>query len=103
MPYQVRWRLVGRSERALDHGHIWEAYERYGDAVGAVNEFLRPYPSVRHCGEEGYWLARRSEDADLAVWVWIERQDQLECCAREVAIPPAPFRGSLWGAGSKIE
>ena len=75
MPYQVRWQLVGRSERLLDSGHISEAYDGYGDAAGAINEFLRPYPEVQRCAEGDYWLARRSADADLAVWVWIERQD----------------------------
>ena len=78
MPYQVRWQLVGRSERPLDSGHITEAFEGYGDAAGAINEFLRPYPEVQHCTDEGYWLARRSQDADLAVWVWIERHDDPE-------------------------
>ena len=67
MPYQVRWQLVGRSERPLDSGHITEAFEGYGDAARAINEFLRPYPEVQHCADEGYWLARRSQDADLAV------------------------------------
>ena len=75
MPYQVRWQLVGRSERPLDRGLITEAYEGYGDAVGAIDEFLRPYPEVKRCAGEDYWLARRSADADLAVWVWIERHD----------------------------
>ena len=78
MPYQVRWQLVGRSERPIDHGDTSEAYEGYGEAVGAINEFLRPYPEVKHCHEEGYWLARRSQDADLAVWVWIERHENPE-------------------------
>ena len=66
MPYQVRWQLVGRSERQLDSGHISEAYDGYGDAAGAINEFLRPYLDVQRCAEEDYWLARRSADADLA-------------------------------------
>ena len=85
MPYQVRWQLVGRAERPLDRGLISDAYEGYGDAVEAINEFLRPYPEVRHCTEEGYWLARRSQDADIAVWVWIERHDHPEDCTPEVA------------------
>jgi hypothetical protein len=78
MPYQVRWQLVGRSERRLDSGRISEAYDGYGDAAGAINEFLRPYLEVQRCAGEDYWLARRSADADLAVWVWIERRDSLE-------------------------
>jgi hypothetical protein len=57
--------------------------------MGAINEFLRPYPEVKHCDEEGYWLARRSADADLAVWVWIEQQDHLEDFTPEVATPLA--------------
>jgi hypothetical protein len=83
MPYQVRWQLVGRSERPLDRGRISEDYDQYGDAVGAINEFLRPYSEVRHSNEEGYWRARRSQDADLAVWVWIERLH--DTCASESA------------------
>ena len=78
MPYHIRWQLVGRSERPLDSGHISEAYDGYGDAAGAIGEFLRSYPEVQRCAEEDYWLARRSADADLAVWVWIERQDSPE-------------------------
>jgi hypothetical protein len=57
--------------------------------MGAINEFLRPYAEVKHCDEEGYWLARRSEDADLAVWVWIEQHDHPEECTPEVATPLA--------------
>ncbi len=96
MPYQVRWQLVGRSERPLDQGHIREAYDGYGDAVRAINEFLRPYAEVKHCDEEGYWLAGRSADADLAVWVWIEQHDHPEDPTPEVAtslalsLAPAP-------------
>lgn len=78
MPYQVRWQLVGRSERPLDSGHIRETCDHYGDAAEAINEFLRSYPEVQRCDEEGYWLARRSEDADLAVRVWIERYGDLD-------------------------
>jgi hypothetical protein len=93
MPYQVRWQLVGRSERPLDSGHVQEACERYGDAAEAINEFLRPYPEVKHCSEEGYWLARRSEDADLAVWVWIERYGDLDAGLVRCADAPASGQG----------
>jgi hypothetical protein len=41
--------------------------------VATVVEFLRLYPEVCHCPAESYWLTHRSRDADLAVWVWIER------------------------------
>jgi len=34
---------------------------------------LRVYPEVWRIEEEGYWLARRSAGADLAMWVWMER------------------------------
>jgi hypothetical protein len=73
MAYQVRWQLVGRSGQPLDYGCLGEGFCAYGDAVAAVIEFLRLYPEVCHCPAESYWLARRSRDADLAVWVWIER------------------------------
>jgi hypothetical protein len=73
MAYQVRWQLVGRSGQPLDNGGLGEGLWAYGDAVAAVVEFLRLYPEVCHCPAESYWLARRSMDADLSVWVWIER------------------------------
>ena len=73
MAYRVRWQLVGRSGQPLDHGCLGEGLCTYGDAVAAVAEFLRPYPDVCRCPAESYWLARRSRDADLAVWVWIEQ------------------------------
>ncbi len=72
MAYNVQWQLVGRSGHPLDGGCLGEGLYDYGDAVAAVQEFLRPYPVVSRCGEEGYWKARRSSDADLGVWVWIE-------------------------------
>jgi hypothetical protein len=75
MPYQVRWQLVGQSRQPLDNGCLGEGFCAYGEAVATVVEFMRPYPEVCHCSAESYWLARRSVDADLAVWVWIEQQD----------------------------
>jgi hypothetical protein len=75
MAYLVRWQLVGRYGRWLDAGNIGESFRDYGDAVMAISEFLRPYSEVCHCQEEGYWLGRRSADADLAVWIWVERPD----------------------------
>lgn len=72
MAYRVRWQLVGRSGQPLDNGCLGEGLCAYGDAVAAVAEFLRPYPEVSRCSAESYWLARRSQDADLVVWVWIE-------------------------------
>jgi hypothetical protein len=76
MAYLVRWQLVGRSGRPLDGGCIREFFPHYGDAVTAISDFLRPYPEVCRCGDEGYWQARRSADADLAVWVWVEWADK---------------------------
>ena len=73
MAYQIRWQLVGRSGQPLDNGCLGEGLCTYGNAVADVIEFLRLYPEVCHCPAESYWLARRSMDADLAVWVWIER------------------------------
>jgi hypothetical protein len=75
MDYRVRWKLVGRNGRRLDEGGIGETFRGYAEAAVAINELLRTYPEVRHVAHEGYWLARRSADADLAVWVWIERAD----------------------------
>jgi hypothetical protein len=78
MAYRVRWQLVGRSGQPLDTGCIGEDFCGYGDAVATVVEFLRLYPEVSRGPAESYWLARRSMDADLAVWVWIERNETAE-------------------------
>jgi hypothetical protein len=75
MAYRVRWQLVGRSGQPLDGGCIGEGLCAYGDALAAVVEFLRLYPEVSRCPTESSWRARRSSDADLAVWIWIERRD----------------------------
>jgi hypothetical protein len=78
MAYHVRWQLVRRSGQPLDSGCMGEGFCGYGDAVAAVAEFLRPYSEVSRCPTESYWLARRSHEADLAVWVWIERDETAE-------------------------
>ncbi len=78
MVYRVRWQLVGRSGQPLDSGCIGESICAYGDAAAAVAEFLRPYSEVTRCSTESYWLARRSREADLAVWLWIERHETEE-------------------------
>ena len=75
MAYRVRWQLVGRSGQPLDSGCMGEGFCAYGDAVSAVVEFLRPYPEVSRCPTESFSLARRSVDADVAVWVWVERHE----------------------------
>jgi hypothetical protein len=72
MTFRVQWQLVGRLGQPLDGGCVSEGFCSYGEAVAAVVEFLRPYPEVSHCRAEDYWLARRSCDADLAVWIWVE-------------------------------
>jgi hypothetical protein len=72
MPYRIRWQLVGRSGQLLDSGCLAEGVHEEVDAVVAVAEFLRRYPSVSHCYGEGYWVARGSKDADLVVWIWVE-------------------------------
>ena len=64
--------MLGSPGQPLDGGCVGEDFRAYGDAVAAVVEFLRPYPEVSRCSAESYWLARRSRDADLAVWVWVE-------------------------------
>jgi hypothetical protein len=78
MAYRVRWQLVGRSGQPLDSGYLGEGFCAYGDAMASVVEFLRPYPEVCRCPTESYWLARRSREADLAAWVWIERDETEE-------------------------
>ncbi|QRM33527.1 hypothetical protein [Microvirga sp. VF16] len=75
MAYRVRWQLVGRSGQPLDSGCVGEGFCAYNDALAAVVEFLQPYPEVRRCPTESYWLARRSHEADLAVWIWVERHE----------------------------
>jgi len=73
MTYRVWWKLVGRSNRPLDQGCIEETYTGYGEAIAAISKLLRVYPEVCRIEEKGYWLARRSASADLAMWVWMER------------------------------
>ena len=75
MAYRVRWQLVGRSGQPLDGGCVGEGFCAYGDAVATVFEILRPYSEVCRCSTESYWLARRSCDADLIVWIWVERHE----------------------------
>ncbi len=72
MAYTVQRQLVGRSGCSLECGCVGEDLYDYSDAVAAVHEFLRPYAVVSRRGEENYWKARRSSDADRGVWVWIE-------------------------------
>jgi hypothetical protein len=99
MVYRVRWQLVGRSGQPRDSGGMAEVFCAYGDAVAAVVEFLRPYPEVNRCSTESYWQARRSVDADLAVWVWIERHEVEEATgaigawmsSRETGTQPHPL------------
>ncbi|MBD2751102.1 hypothetical protein IC232_31205 [Microvirga sp. BT688] len=86
MPYLVRWQLIAPSKHPLDCGTIQEVYGDYGAAVAAVHEFLRLYPEVQRCDQEAYWLARRSVDADLTVWVWIEQQRDLEALNADKAL-----------------
>ena len=101
MPYLVRWQLVGPSKRPLDCGSIQEVYDDYGAAVAAVHEFLRLYQDVQRCDQEAYWLARRSVDADLTVWVWIEQHDNLEAVNAHKALgPQSPNSGR--GAAADI-
>jgi hypothetical protein len=93
MAYRVRWQLVGRSGQPLDNGCLGDGFCGYGDAVATVVEFLRLYPEVSRCPAESYWLARRSRDADLAVWIWIERhQTKGEIRAANSWIPSGEAR-----------
>jgi hypothetical protein len=75
MAYRVRWQFVSRSGQLLDSGSMGKGFCAYVDAMA---EFLRPYSEVSRCPTESYWLARRSREADLAVWVWIERDEIAE-------------------------
>jgi hypothetical protein len=96
MAYCVQWQLVGRSGRPLDCGGPGEGLYDYRDAVAAVHEFLRSYPVVSRSGEENYWRARRSSDADLRV-LGIDREpNHLTCCQRQrrvLCLAPAEAAG----------
>jgi hypothetical protein len=80
MTYRILWKLVGHSDRLLDSGNIDEDFEDYGDAIAAISSFLRSYPEVARHDAESYWRARRSSDADLELWVWVEN-DAGPCAA----------------------
>src|SRR5688500_2764806 len=86
MAYVVHWQLVGRSGRPLDCGCIGGGLCDYRDAVAAVHEFLRPYPVGNRRGEASYWQARRSSDADLGGWVWIECREPPALCPRSYRV-----------------
>ena len=76
MAYRVIWRLIGREGRHLDGGPLEGFYSTYSEAVAAVSELLSPYCEVSRNHEQGCWQGRRSADADLAVWVWVERAEE---------------------------
>ncbi len=76
MAYRVIWRLIGREGRHLDGGSLEGSYVTHGEAFTAVHELLSPYCEVSRDHEQGCWLARRSADADLSLWVWIEQADE---------------------------
>jgi len=82
MTYRVQWRLVGGSNRQLDDEIIDETYGSYGAAVAAISNLLRAYPEVCRVDAEGYWLARRSAEADIALWIWVE-------CSEGLPLTPA--------------
>jgi hypothetical protein len=73
MSYSVQWRLVGLSGRHLDDGCLDERFADYGSAVAAVDSFLRTYAEVGRDDEGRHWRARRSQDADIEMEVWVER------------------------------
>jgi hypothetical protein len=106
MAYRVRWQLVGRSGQPLDNGYLGEGLCAYGDAVAAVAEFLRPYPDVCRCPAERYWLARRSREADLAVWVWIERhriEESTGISSARLVLAPAAAQAAVPVCGQNAE
>ncbi len=107
MTYRVRWQLVGRSGQPLDNGCLAEGFCAYGDAAAAVAEFLRAYPEVSRCPRESFWLARRSSDADLAVWIWIECRETKTAMTLSAAVADliqsvVPASRQLVSPGTKI-
>lgn len=81
MAYSVEWRLLGRAERLLDGGRIGDVYATYGQAAGAVSEFLRAYPDAARSEDGSHWCARRSADADIELRVWISDLVKAEVAA----------------------
>jgi hypothetical protein len=77
MTSRVQWKLVGRANRRLDEGIIDETYGSYGAAVAAISNLLRVCPEVCRVDAEGYWLARRSTEADIALWICVECSEDL--------------------------
>jgi hypothetical protein len=94
MTYIVRWQLIGRSGRPLDKGTIEERFYDYSDAVAAAIELLRPYEVIDSYFAESYWLIRRSQDADLSVWLWIEHYDFREVSSTLCAPLSAEYAAS---------
>ena len=88
MTYCVHWRLVGLAERLLDSGRLDDEFDDYGEAVAAIDSFLRTYAEVGRHHEGRYWWARRSPDADMEMQIWVERpQEEAD-----------PIRATLAGA-----
>lgn len=81
MAYRIEWRLLGRAERLLDQGRVGDWHASYGQAAGAVSEFLRAYPEARRSEDGSHWCARRSPDADIELRVWISDLAKAEVAA----------------------
>jgi hypothetical protein len=75
MNYRIVWHLVGQAGRFLDQGCLDDAYEDYGEAAVALNQWLAGYAEASRSEDGSHWTARRSSDADLALRIWICQAD----------------------------
>ena len=83
MGYRLDWRLVGRANRLLDSGEIDSGFRDRRSALEALGAFLHRFAFWGRDSERDSWWAKRSEDADLRVFISLRE----EMPSEEGAIP----------------
>jgi hypothetical protein len=74
MGYRLDWRLVGRDNRHLDGGEIDSGFRDRRSALAALGAFLHQFAFWSRDGEPDNWWAKRSEDADLQVFIRLREE-----------------------------
>ena len=74
MGYRLEWRLLGRENRLLDSGEIDSGFRDRRSALEALGAFLHQFALWGRDSEPDRWWAKRSEDADLKVFIRLREQ-----------------------------
>jgi hypothetical protein len=74
MGYRLDWRLVGRANRLLDSGEIDSGFRDRRSALEALGAFLHQFAFWGRDSERDSWWAKRSEDADLRVFISLREE-----------------------------